>query len=388
MKKLLLLSAVFLMGTASMFAQFANIGIVGGSTSAAWEPANALAMSTTNGVNYTYSGLVVTVPGSDAGVKFVQDNAWTVNWGSASFPTGTGTQNGNNIPATNGTWDVTLNITTGAYSFVPSGSNFDMVTIGDNTMDVEMATENGIDYSAMNVTFAEATNTAFMVNDEPAGWGSSSFPTGTATTGGGSIPVPANSYNIMFNKQTGAYNFDFVTISLIGTGVFADDTNWTIDLEMETANGLDYTISSFNFPGGEAKFRLNNEWNVSWGSADFPSGTAVIPDAPNLNITAGTYAVTFNRVSGVFSFNTTAGTQDFNSKSITVYPNPSNSVWNFNAGTTISSVQIVDVTGKTVYTAAVNANQATVNVSGFASGMYFARITSGNATETVRVVKN
>jgi len=389
MKKLLLLSAVFLMGAASTFAQFANIGIVGGSTPVGWDQANAIAMTTTNGVNYTYSGLVVTVPGSDAGVKFVQDNAWTVNWGAATFPNGMGAQNGPNIPATNGTWDVTLNISTGAYTFVPTGSNFDTVTIGDNTMDVEMATANGINYSAMNVTFTAATSTSFMVNDEPAGWGSISFPAGTATAGGNAIPVPANSYNIMFNRQTGAYDFGFVGISLIGTGVFADDINWTLDLDMETANGIDYTISSFDFPGGEAKFRLNHEWNMAWGSAEFPSGTAVTVDAPNLNITAGTYAVTFNRSTGAYSFNTTAGNKDFNSRSITVYPNPSNNVWNFNAGSNIiSSVQIVDVTGKVVYTAAVNAAAASVNASGFASGMYFARLTSGNATETVRVVKN
>lgn len=387
MKKLLLLSAVFLMGTASIFA---GVGIVGGSTSVGWDAANSIQMATTDGVTYTYSGLVVTVPGNDPGVKFVQDNAWTVNWGAASFPAGTGTQNGPNIPATNGTWDVTLNITTGAYNFVPSGSNFDDISLVGTAIDIELGTSDGITYTARDITFADAISLHFSVNDAAIGWGSASFPSGIATEGGAEIPVAANSYNITFNRQTGAYSFDFVTISLIGTGVFADDTNWTIDLDFTTADGFNYTVNSFTFPGGEAKFRLNHEWNVAWGSAEFPSGTgSTAGDAPNLNITAGTYSVTFNRSTGAYAFNTTAGTQDFNSKSITVYPNPSNSVWNFNAGSnTISSVQIVDVTGKVVYTSAVNANQATVNVSGFASGMYFARLTSGNATETVRVVKN
>ncbi|AWH84797.1 hypothetical protein HYN59_06515 [Flavobacterium album] len=389
MKKLLLLSAVFLMGTASMFADFANIGIVGGSTSVGWTPANAFAMTTTDGVTYSYQGLVITVPGSDPGVKFVQDNAWTINWGGGSFPSGTGTQNGANIPATNGTWDVTLNIATGAYSFVPAGVIYDDVYLVSGAIDFSLMTDNGVNYRKEYVTFDNAANVAFTVNDSPTGWGSSSFPTGTAVTGQ-EIPVPANSYNIEFNLDTKEYSFDFLKISLVGTGVFADDPNWGTDLDFTSDNGVDYTVDSFVFPGGEAKFRVNHQWNTAWGGTDFPAGTASSAgDAPNLNITAGTYSVTFNRVTGAYSFNTLAGTKDFNANTISVYPNPSQNAWNFNAGSnTIAAVQIVDVSGKIVYNATVNAAETTVNASAFASGMYFARLTSGNAVQTVRVVKN
>ena len=51
-------------------------------------------------------------------VKFRQNDAWDINWGATDFPTGTGVQNGPNIPiAAAGKYHVTFNKSTGAYSF-------------------------------------------------------------------------------------------------------------------------------------------------------------------------------------------------------------------------------------------------------------------------------
>ncbi|MEP6792818.1 MAG: T9SS type A sorting domain-containing protein [Saprospiraceae bacterium] len=54
---------------------------------------------------------------TDGPVKFRAEGAWTFNWGADSFPTGTGTQDGPNIPVTAGTYGVTLNSNTGDYAF-------------------------------------------------------------------------------------------------------------------------------------------------------------------------------------------------------------------------------------------------------------------------------
>lgn len=53
----------------------------------------------------------------DGEAKFRAENAWTVNWGAAQFPTGIGTQGGANILVTAGTYRVTLNTATGEYAF-------------------------------------------------------------------------------------------------------------------------------------------------------------------------------------------------------------------------------------------------------------------------------
>jgi hypothetical protein len=56
-------------------------------------------------------------------MKFRLDQDWAVNWGSLEFPSGTGTQDGPNIPVPLNTsfettvYQVTFNCRTGAYTF-------------------------------------------------------------------------------------------------------------------------------------------------------------------------------------------------------------------------------------------------------------------------------
>ncbi|WP_298221864.1 T9SS type A sorting domain-containing protein, partial [Flavobacterium sp.] len=70
-------------------------------------------MTTTDGVNYTISGLTLT----DGEIKFRQNNAWGVNWGGTSFPAGTAVFNSpDNIPSVAGIYDITFNKSTLAYS--------------------------------------------------------------------------------------------------------------------------------------------------------------------------------------------------------------------------------------------------------------------------------
>ena len=49
--------------------------------------------------------------------KFRADDDWAINWGATGFPSGTGVQDGANIPITPGTYTITIDISTGKYSF-------------------------------------------------------------------------------------------------------------------------------------------------------------------------------------------------------------------------------------------------------------------------------
>jgi hypothetical protein len=56
-------------------------------------------------------------------LKFRQDSNWTVNWGNSSFPTGTGIQDGPNIPVSiAGQYNVTFNTATFDYNFMLKSS--------------------------------------------------------------------------------------------------------------------------------------------------------------------------------------------------------------------------------------------------------------------------
>jgi hypothetical protein len=72
----------------------------------------------------------------------------------------------------------------------------------------------------------------------------------------------------------------------------SDGENWFLT-EIELTNSVS---------GGGIKFRANNEWTLNWGAADFPSGTA-LQNGPNIPCVAGTYNVSFNSTTGVYSFN-------------------------------------------------------------------------------------
>ncbi|KOS07239.1 hypothetical protein AM493_15240 [Flavobacterium akiainvivens] len=75
----------------------------------------------------------------------------------------------------------------------------------------------------------------------------------------------------------------------------------------------------------------------------------------------------------------------FEKNAVSAYPNPTNNVWNFTAGSSeITSIHIADLTGKTV----LKSNSAAVDATGLTSGMYFAQITAGGATQTIKVIKN
>jgi len=73
-------------------------------------------LTTTDGFNYSIKNLL-TINGE---LKFRKNNSWATNWGSFSFPSGIGTQDGKNIPVPGGVYDVTFERTSGNYQFVNS----------------------------------------------------------------------------------------------------------------------------------------------------------------------------------------------------------------------------------------------------------------------------
>jgi hypothetical protein len=175
--------------------------------------------STDGGINYTLKGYNFL----DGAAKFRKDDAWTVNWGSAGFTSGTGVQDGADIPVVAGKYDVTFNATTGAYTFTKVG-DVDPVDpvdpIGDTKVgiigtavggweaDIDMTSvDGGITYKLLNYEFVAGVakfrkDDAWTVN-----WGSEAFPSGTGVQDGVDIPVTAGFYDVTFNTSTGAYTF-------------------------------------------------------------------------------------------------------------------------------------------------------------------------------------
>lgn len=72
-------------------------------------------VETVSSENHIWTADVTT--DADGGIKFTIGN-WDTNWGTDTFPFGTGTQKGANIPIVAGSYKVFFNDITGSYIFM------------------------------------------------------------------------------------------------------------------------------------------------------------------------------------------------------------------------------------------------------------------------------
>jgi hypothetical protein len=286
-------------------------------------------------------------PKSIINMKFREDGGWTVNWGNNTFPSGTGTQDGPNIPVplddttSNKTTDyfVTFNCETGEYNFQSVCGKIGMIgEFTDWASDLFM-TRDAADPNMWKVIISldtasnqyGALDTIEMKFRESANWtvnwGNNTFPSGTGTQDGPNIKVPIDTsaaggittdYVVTFNCATGDYNFMATNgpVSLIGeftgwagdlfmTRMASDPNMWTAVLPLDTSSdayGATDTI--------EIKFRENADWKINWGNPAFPSGVGT-QDGPNIKVPIDTtsggalrtdYFVTFNSATGAYNF--------------------------------------------------------------------------------------
>lgn len=278
-----------------------DIGILGTALNG-WEV--DVDMQTIDGIKYT----LYNYPLNAGVVKFRQDNAWIVNWGSNTFPSGVAYQDGPDIPIPIlGNYDITFNRLTGEYFFFCVSNCPASVGILGSAVppdfswnsDVNMGTIDGINYTLKNYTFVDGEAKFRQDDSWNVNWGNSTFPTGTAISNGPNIPVKAGAYNVTFNSVTGDYSFEFPMIGVIGSAL----NGWNDDVDMQTTDGITYTLLNYTFMDGFVKFRQDNNWDVNWGAYTFPTGWAFQYGYGNdIPVPVGTYNVIFNRVTGEYSF--------------------------------------------------------------------------------------
>ncbi|WP_264521807.1 T9SS type A sorting domain-containing protein [Flavobacterium sp. N1994] len=350
-------------------------------------------MNTTDNITYTLNNVTITTatdPGT-TGLKFRQAHDWTVNWGSANFPSGTATQGGANIMTTAGTYDITFNRVNGTYTFIPSG--FPTIGIWGPAVDsqngfvgpdVKMGTTDGIIYTLSGFYFSSGTAYFRFNNDNFNTWGSVAFPTGTAVQGGPTIQVTGGEWFVTFNRNTGAYSFAYPSVGILGTAL----NGFTVaDTDLSTSDGFSYSISNLVLTDGLVKFRKDNSWDVNWGAVDFPTGTGT-QNGPDIPVTAGTYNITFDKSNGNYTFTNTLSITENAITNVKIYPNPTNSFWNISHTTTIDSIELIDVTGKMLQRFTPNASQFQLDGAAFSQGVYFVKITSGLDFAVQKIIKN
>jgi starch-binding outer membrane protein SusE/F len=334
-------------------------------------------------------------------------------YGSLDFPDGLAADPALSVPiATAKSYKVTYNNGTGAYLFADGIKDITIVgastPIGWGFNRTQEETQKMVNKNNANENYYFG-ELPLVIDPNPNdnglkfrrdyAWadaiGGNAFPIGS--NAGSNVPVDvAGTYSCNLVRSTGAYEFFISKVGLVGAAVGGWDPLVELNLT-STDGGINYSLANVGMSSAECKFRLDNDWAKNWGNGgtnSWPSGTAITtcPASTNCNIVAqaGTYDVTFNRVTGAFAFLPagTLATNAFATKAFSVSPNPSNNNWKISSANDITSVQVVNILGKVVYSSNTTANEINVDASALSNGVYFARIASANAVETVKLIKN
>ena len=173
------------------------------------------------------------------------------------------------------------------------------------------------------------------------------------------------------------------------------------------------TAAQFNFPTGVAIDDSNTVFVCDYGnnkirkiktygyriSPALPAGlyfdnsTGTIGGTPNVISPATDYTVTASNVDGEGSFivNITVdaelGLPNFNASNLRIYPNPVADILTISASESISEITISNLLGQKLVSKTNGSSEEKIDVSNFVNGFYLVQTSIGNATKTVKFLK-
>lgn len=163
----------------------------------------------------------------------------------------------------------------------------------------------------------------------------------------------------------------------------SNDPTQTCETQVNTTVANAWETLEFDFANeatGTAalSFGLQNGWTYNMASIFFNFGTD--------GATAGEKTYYFDDVYfGPASTNTTTIQ---NIEQLDVYPNPTVDTWTFSVeNTTITTVEIFDISGKQLVSLHPNNRMITVDASNFANGIYIAKIVTNEGVQSATLVK-
>ncbi|OBX22280.1 MULTISPECIES: GEVED domain-containing protein [Bizionia] len=183
-------------------------------------------------------------------------------------------------------------------------------------------------------------------------------------------------------EQTFDFNVEIVS-GTVGCAIWID---WNNDFIFDEATETVFNTTGFGsgpFTGtvtvpsgtanGDYRLRVMIDWNDSNPSEDacgLNSGRGEVEDYKLI-------------------VDSTLSTDSFDSpNAFTYYPNPVSNVLNVKAQNNISNVAVYNMLGQEVLRTAPNTVASEVDMSNLQTGAYFVKVTIGNATKTIRVIKN
>jgi hypothetical protein len=132
--------------------------------------------------------------------------------------------------------------------------------------------------------------------------------------------------------------------------------------------------------------------NVVWYATSANAAAGLNPLSPLQLLTNTTYYAT-QTISGCTSTTSLAVTistladQDFDMTQFSYYPNPVINLLNVSYSQEMTNVKVYNMVGQQLLNKNVNATSTQIDMSGYANGAYFIKVSTENAMKTVRVIK-
>ena len=183
------------------------------------------------------------------------------------------------------------------------------------------------------------------------------------------------------NAETKAENIGTVTIFVNIANANPDPTTVTVTATGTATLGTDYTLGSttINFPGNSVA-AVPVTITVTDDAITETSETVILTltsPTNNATISNPVYTLTITDNDGI------AIAPALNEKAVSLYPNPGNSTFSIKTQEIVKSVKVFSVLGKEM----METNGTTVNMTNFATGIYFIQVQTQNGTWNGRWIK-
>lgn len=232
----------------------------------------------------------------------------------------------------------------------------------------------------------------------------------TAANGGADQRATNNTASKSFGTPVGYANATTFTFNLFGD-TYGTETSWTLKNQAGTTLyfGGPYTDAS---PAGAQQLVTNQTWtlpangcyyltvNDAYGDGLFDgtvqgyytvtAGATTVVNVPDFVASGNPANTLISRVS-YFTNNAALATDSFDLTDITLYPNPSKNFFTIDVPLDIArtgKMEIYNTLGQKVVTKNITSDaDLTVNVSSLTNGVYFLNLNLGDATKTLRFIK-
>ncbi len=261
-----------------------------------------------------------------------------------------------------------------------TGANY-FLENADASISIHLGNGNGGRLHALDITLPAGLYHFKLVSMNGISYlGGSGFPSGSPTSYG-FITIPAGTYNLHMGR--GEY-YNFVTVtdrmfegmlnsySLYDTG---DGTYCAIDAVIAT--GYDFFMFHFLDVGNGTFYSVTS----------YPEGY-LIDNGDSFTIPPGTYDICVTS-DMAYSIVNKLNFDDFQSRKINVYPNPSQSEWHFKlTDKSIKSIKIYNHLGQVISENQVVENNYTFDCSQLLTGIYYAHLVANDVILVVKLIKN